>query len=55
MTLQKIKNCLKQAEQIEKAVSDLILSSGEGARLSKLLRTAKEALLEAEKIVQQWS
>ena len=52
MTLQKITNCLKQAEQIEKAVSDLNLSAGEGARLSKLLRTAKEALVEAEKIVQ---
>ena len=52
MTLQQLAYCLNQAEQMEKEALGLGLSAGDGIRLSKLLRTAKEALAEAEKIIQ---
>ena len=52
MTLQQLAYCLNQAELMEKEALGLGLSAGDGIRLSKLLRTAKEALADAEKIIQ---
>ena len=52
MTLQQLAYCLNQAEQMEKEALGLGLSAGDGTRLSKLLRTAKEALADAEKIIE---
>ena len=50
---QSLSACLKQAEQMEKDAHSLGMTAGEQARLSALLRTAKDALAEAEQIVKQ--
>lgn len=50
---QSLSACLKQAEQMEKEAQSLGLTAGEQARLSALLRTAKDALAEAEQIVKR--
>ena len=50
---QELTACLKQTAQMELEAQSLGLTAGEQARLSTLLRTAKDALAEAEQIIKQ--
>ncbi len=50
---QQLSACLKQTAQMEREAQSLGLTSSEQVRLTALLQSAKEALAEAENMVQQ--